>query len=346
MKPSYLIRTLGLITGLLFIGVAAQAATALTSVKTDKPILLSGVADNAWQKAAPLKVTLDNLPYEPSNGYAGMQETTVTIKSLYDDEYIYFLLQYNDPTESLARFPWIKQQDGTWKQMKKKDSTGHDNTYYEDKVGMFWDINTKGFASDGCAIACHMDIEGDTSAGRKFTDNPGETIDMWHVKNVRTSPLGQADDQFVDSTSDGKTNKGWGRKGDVKTGGGYTNNINKDKTHPAYMNFPPSGAAKYYVLPSLKTPFVDIFKPGDVVPGIIITPFQGPRADIEMRGKWDKGIWTVEIRRKLVTSGEKANIQDVQFDDLSKTYHFGISVFDNSQINHLYHDDVLTLKFK
>ncbi len=42
----------------------------------------------------------------------------------------------------------------------------------------FWDINTKGFASDGCAIACHMDIEGDTSAGRKFTDNPGETIDM------------------------------------------------------------------------------------------------------------------------------------------------------------------------
>ncbi|NOQ65831.1 MAG: ethylbenzene dehydrogenase, partial [Desulfobacterales bacterium] len=244
MKPSYLFRTLGLITGLLFIGVAAQAATALTSVKTDKPILLSGVVDNAWLKATPMKVTLDNLPYEPSNGYAGMQETTVTIKSLYDDEYIYFLLQYNDPTESLARFPWIKQQDGTWKQMKKKDSTGHDNTYYEDKVGIFWDINTKGFASDGCAIACHMDIEGDTSAGRKYTDNPGETIDMWHVKNVRTSPLGQADDQFVDSTSDGKTNKGWGRKGDVKTGGGYTNNVNKDKTHPAYMNFPPSGAAK------------------------------------------------------------------------------------------------------
>lgn len=84
MIPSYLIRTVGMITGLLFIGVAAQAATTLTSVKTDKPILLSGVVDNAWQKASPLKVTLDNLPYEPSNGYDGMQETTVTIKSLYD----------------------------------------------------------------------------------------------------------------------------------------------------------------------------------------------------------------------------------------------------------------------
>jgi hypothetical protein len=105
MKPSFLIRILGLIIGLLFIGVTVQAGTTLTSVKTDKPILLSGVADNAWQKAAPLKVTLDNLPYEPNNGYAGMQETTVTIKSLYDDKYIYFLLQYKDPTESLERFP-------------------------------------------------------------------------------------------------------------------------------------------------------------------------------------------------------------------------------------------------
>ncbi len=346
MKPSFLFRTLGLITGLLFIGVGAQASTTLTSVKTNKPILLSGAIDNAWQKAAPLEVTLDNLPYEPSNGYAGMKETTVTLKSLYDDEYIYFLIQYNDPTKSLERFPWIKQQDGTWKQLKNKDSTGHDNTYYEDKIGMFWNINTKGFEDDGCYSTCHLDIEGDTSAGRKFTENPGETVDMWHVKSVRTSPLGMADDQFVDSTNSGETNSNWGRKGDAKTGGGYKNNVNKDKTGPAFMNFPPSEEAKYYVLPSLKTPFVDIFKPGDVVPGIVLYPFQGSRGDIDMGGKWDNGVWTVELRRKLVTSGEKAIIQDVQFDDLSKDYHFGISVFDNSQINHLFHEDVLTLKFK
>ncbi len=346
MKLRSLLRPLGLLTGLLFITVTAHATATLTSVKTDKPILLSGVVDNAWQKAAPLKVTLDNLPYEPSNGYDGMKETTVTMKSLYDDEYIYLLLQYEDPTKSLARFPWVKQDDGSWKQMKKKDSTGHDNTYYEDKVGIFWNINTNGFSDEGCMISCHMDIEGDTSAGRKFTNNPGETIDMWHVKNVRTSPLGQVDDQFMDNTNNGKDNKGFGRKGDMKTGGGYKNNYNKDKTGPAYMNFPPSETAKYYVLPSLKTPFVDIFEPGDVVPGIVIDAFEGPRADIEMRGKWDNGTWTIEIRRKLVTTGEKSDVQDVQFNDLSKTYYFGVAVFDNSQINHLFHDDVLALQFK
>ncbi len=188
MKPM-MIRTLCLLACLLFLGLNAHASTTLTSVKTDKPILLSGAVDNAWKQAAPLKVTVDNLPYEPNNGYKGMQETTVTLKSLYDDEYIYLLIQYPDPTKSLERFPWIKQDDGSWKQMKNKDSTGHDNTYYEDKVGIYWNINTKGFAEEGCMISCHMDIEGDTSAGRKFTNNSGETIDMWHVKNVRTSPL-------------------------------------------------------------------------------------------------------------------------------------------------------------
>ena len=158
MMSKFLIRSIGLIAGLLFIGTTVQADTMLTSVRTDKPVLLSGTADNVWSKAAPLKVKLDNLPYDPSNGYDGMKETTVTLKSLYDDEYIYFLLQYDDPTESLARFPWIKQKDGTWKQMKNKDSTGHDNTYYEDKVGIFWNINTDGFTDEGCMIACHMDI--------------------------------------------------------------------------------------------------------------------------------------------------------------------------------------------
>lgn len=345
MKPM-MIRTLALLTCLLFLGFSAYASTTLTSVKTKKPILLSGAVDNAWQQAAPLKVTVDSLPYEPSNGYDGMQETTVTLKSLYDDEYLYLLLQYNDPTKSLERFPWIKQEDGSWKQMKKKDSTGHDNTYYEDKIGIFWNINTKGFKDEGCAISCHMDMEGDTSAGRKFTNNPGETIDMWHVKNVRTSPLGQVDDQYMDDTSNGKTNKGWGRKGDTKTGGGYVNNYNKDKSGPAYMNFPPSEKYKYQVIPSLKTPFVDIFKAGDVVPGIVIDAFQGPRGDIEMRGAWNDGVWTVEIRRKLVTTGKNSEFQDVQFDDLSKEYNFGVAIFDNSQINHLFHDDTLTLKFK
>ncbi len=38
--------------------------------------------------------------------------------------------------------------------------------------------------------------------------------------------------------------------------------------------------------------------------------------------------------------------QDVQFTDLTKSFPFGIAVFDNSQVNHLFHTETLELKFQ
>jgi hypothetical protein len=82
------------------------------------------------------------------------------------------------------------------------------------------------------------------------------------------------------------------------------------------------------------------------VPGIVVAPFQGPRGDLTAKGLWKNGQWTVEIKRTLVTAGDKAKEQDVQFDDLKRAYYFGVSVFDNSQINHVYHEGVHRLTFK
>ncbi len=324
---------------------------ALSSIKTKVPITLDADAESAWSQAAAIDVEVANTPYKPSNGYEGMKATTVTIRSLYDDENIYFFVQYNDPTLSLERFPWVKQADGSWKQLANKDDTGHDNTYYEDKLGIYWDINARGFQKKGCDVSCHIKEDGmvngikDKSAGRKFT-KPGQSIDMWHWKSVRTNPLGQFDDQFVDSTTDPKVNKNWGRKGDHKTGGGYKNNINADKTGPAFMNQVANASNQYFVMPESKVPFVDTFRTGDVVPGIVLSPFTGSRGDIQVKGVWRDGVWTLELKRKLVTDGEHAEIQDVQFSDLSKPYYFGVAVFDNSQINHIYHKGPIKLTFK
>ncbi len=55
---------------------------------------------------------LKKLPYKPNNGYEGIKKTTVMMQSLYDDEYVYFLIIYKDPTHSLNCFPWEKQSDG------------------------------------------------------------------------------------------------------------------------------------------------------------------------------------------------------------------------------------------
>ena len=340
---------------LIFYAFAAfGAGQTLESLKTSSPIFLDASDQEPdWEKAKPITVQLSELPYKPNNGYEGMKRTNLSIKSLHDKYYVYFFIQWDDPTRSLERFPWVKQKDGSWKQLAAKDSTKHENTYYEDKLGIYWNINTKGFSKKGCDISCHMAENGlvngvkDTSAGRKFTKNPGETIDMWHWKGVRTNPLGLFDDQYVDDVTDPKKNKNWGRHGDSKDGGGYKNNITQDGKLPRYMNSPYSDEYKYMVVPWLRVPFKDNFKPGDVVPGIRIDAFYGGnRDDIQVKGAWSEGKWTLEVKRALVTRGKNAKIQDVQFKNKKKAYYFGIAVFDNSQINHIYHEGVHKLVFK
>lgn len=330
---------------------AAAAGFSLAAVKTNRAITVDGERDEAWGAATPFTVTVDETPYKPSNGYAGISATEVELRALYDDSHLYLLVSWEDPTESLARFPWVKQADGSWRQQKSKDSTGHDNTFYEDKLAILWNINERGFAKKGCDRSCHIaengQIEGieDSSAGRHFTNAPGETLDAWHWKGVRSNPNSQMDDQFFNSDRMPKS-KSWGRHSDVKSGGGYYDNRNDAGTAPAWMPAEPSATPRYWLLESEKTAFVDAFEPGAILPGVVTRPFQGPRADVSAKGVWREGRWTLEIRRRLVTEGEKSAVHDVQFNDLGKRYHFGVTVFDNSQINHLYHKKPIELTFQ
>ena len=322
----------------------------LESVKGTPATLDAG--DAAWAKAKEVTVPLTETPYKPE-GYKGMAKSTAVIKSLYDDKNIYIKYQYDDPTYSVDRQPWEKQADGSWKQLKVLDQTGHDNTYYEDKAAIYWNINTKGFEKKGCAIACHITKDGknngfdDTSAGRKYTNNAGETLDMWHWKGVRSGlSFDQTHDQYVDSTNDLKLSKEWGRKGDEQTKGGYKNNINEAKTGPAFMNKDPKDNAIGSIKDENKVPFVDTFKAGDKIPGPIVTQHDGSAGDIATKAVWKDGKWTLVFKRPLVTAHPKSAEQDVQFSDLKKSYFFAVSAFDNSQINHVYHDGAIELKFK
>jgi len=328
---------------------AADNAGTLTAVSSKDPITIDGQMESAWSAAEPVVVEVKETPYKPNNGYEGMQQTEVSIRALHDQEHIYFLLEYPDPTHSLERFPWVQQADGSWKSLSNKDDTGHENTYYEDKVGIFWNINEKGFKKKGCDKSCHIKEKGlvdgveDSSAGRHFT-KPGETLDMWHWKSARTNPVGQMDDQYVNS--DRNESKSWGRHSDHKTGGGYTKNVNKTKDAPAFMNGEESEANRYWVLDKGKKPVGGEMVEGRVVGGMVLAPSQGSRGDISAKGVWKDGKWTLEIKRALVTNGEHSTTQDVQFDDLGKAYLFGVTVFDNSQINHIYHKKPLVLTFQ
>lgn len=59
-----------------------------------------------------------------------------------------------------------------------------------------------------------------------------------------------------------------------------------------------------------------------VVSQLVLKEPSGDQADIRAAATWENGYWTVELKRNLVTGSE----YDVQFDDLSKDYAFGVTL--------------------
>ena len=325
---------------------AAEAAAPTTArgtivaAKIAAAPALDGVADEAfWADAAPLNVNV-------AHG-ANTEKNEVTLKSVYTDDMIYFLVSWPDATESFVRSPWQKQEDGSWKKLSDpNDKGGDNNVYYEDKMAMIWDINDsiEDFPRLGCATACHLDKEQAVKPyGNKFTAGEGQMGDIWHWKSVRN--MNQVDDQYLDSTQYSPDTPEAGRHSDPKDSGGYVDNQTEDKTMPAFMGpegYPRDGAPGY-ILDEEKVPFDDsLFAAGDMIPGIIKSPFVGDRANISAGWKWADGVWTLELGRPLVTGSEF----DVQFDDLAKPYYFGVAVFDNAQVRHAFQQRANTLVFQ
>lgn len=312
------------------------------------PNLAAGAADPVWAKAAPLSADLTggaNFGAKP--GAKG--ESTVTLKAAYTNDMLYMLIQYKDPTNSVRRGPYQKQADGSWKKLKDPaDKGGDDNVYYEDKWAMLWPVNeatAKTFDTQGCAMACH---EGQTKPyGNKYTNLPGQLLDMWHMKGQRTGPLGFVDDQYTDDTRyDAKTAPNAGRKGDPGPQGGEYTNVALVNGKPAFMGRDAKAAnagGNYYIKRGDEVAFDDSkFKAGDEVASIIINPLTGTdRGDVRTANTYANGMHTSVISRKLVT-GSKF---DVQFANLAARYGFGFAAFDNAQVRHATSDDPMYLVF-
>lgn len=319
----------GIAVGVLWkLGALAQESKALTAKKVAKEPLLDGKVDAPWEEARAVKI--------PVTGGANLRNgsTEVTLKAVYTDTDIFFLAQWRDKTQSYQRSPWKRQSDGSWIKLRDPNDKGGDsNKYYEDKFAMLWNINIGGFEAVGCMVACHAGEPG-KPYGNKYTNGPGELGDIWHWKAVRTGPVGQVDDQYLDSTRyDKEKSPEAGRKSDPKTTGGYSDNINESKTGPKWAAKGNKPAPPYWILDRDKEPFDNTkYKPGNEVAGIIAAPFVGDRGDITAKASWNNGAWTLEFSRKLKTGGP----YDVQFDDLSKQYAFGVAVFDNAQVRHAF----------
>lgn len=324
----------GLVIWLSF-GIGLSSAATVTSVKVTTAPVIDGVSEAVWDQADAATISV--------SGGANTGSHTIMLKSVYTDDSIYFLAQWNDPTESLQREPWVKQADGTWKQLKDPDDKGGDNSkYYEDKFAQIWNINTAGFDTAGCFVLCHAGEAG-KPYGNKYTASPGEMTDLWHMKMVRTNPTGYFDDQFVNSTRYDKDKApDAGRHSDPGIVP-YYNNINAAGNAPNYTSATQPGqmTKTYWILDAEKQPFRDVYKAGDEIAAIIVRPPDGDRADIKGKAVYTDGKWTMEYGRKLVT-GSKF---DVQFSDMKKEYAFGVAIFDNAQVRHSFESGASKLVF-
>ena len=317
---------------------------AVTAVK-GTPVIDGTFDDAVWAQAPKVEFkAIKGLHFKDDSG-----NTSGTIQAAYDAERIYLLLTYEDPTNSVRRSPFVKGADGTWTKVKDPDDRGGDNNLaYEDKFALLWNINDSilGFNEKlGCTSSCHGGEKG-KPYGNKYLEEEGEKGDIWHMKGVRTGPIGQVDDQWLDHTRyDAEKAKDAGRKSDKKDGGGY-DDVKLVNGKPEFMNKDGKAANKggtYWIKAEDKVPFDDAkFVAGDEVSSIIIAPFTGDRGEISVAVVWKDGKYFAEMSRKLKTGSPT----DVQFEDLGKLYGFGIGLFDNAQVRHAYVPEPFNLTFK
>lgn len=308
-----------LVVSALVIGGPAWAAEIEVTAKkvTESPVI-DGKVDKAWDSVKATKVTA-------SEGPQG--DVEISLKAFYTDKDVYFLFQWPDKTMSLNRF---LQFDGKeWKKTKGN----------EDYFALQWDIgnNIKDFPTKGCTVLCHK-------VGKELslrTNAPGERTDIWFHKPQRLNPVGQADDQYL-THEPKKDDPQSARRTDPKVSGGYEDNWDKEAKRPKYTF--KEGVKPGPVL--LKKDAVEIkdygkFKAGDRLPREVLAPFVGSRGDIQTGAVWEKGRWTLEIKRARATE-DKDN--DVQFTDPGRPYYFGISVWDDEDDENHSHTGRTVLK--
>lgn len=286
-------------------GPAGAAELEVLAKKAAEAPVIDGKVDKMWDTVRATKVVA-------SEGPQG--DVDISLKVLYTDKDVYFLFQWPDKTMSLNR---LYEFDGKeWKKVKGG----------EDRFNVMWDVNNtiKDFPAKGCTAACHKQ---DKKVTLK-TNGPGERMDVWHWKAQRSNPAGYADDQWLGHELRKEGDEEIARGNDAKTAGGYADNWDKQAKRPKY-------AFKEGVKPGpvlLKKDAVEIkdygkFKAGDRLPREVLDKPSGSRGDLEARAVWERGRWTLEIKRARDT-GDKDN--DVQFTAAGRPYYFGISVHDNA----------------
>ncbi|TAK41209.1 MAG: hypothetical protein EPO28_08950 [Saprospiraceae bacterium] len=355
----------------------------LLSKKVTAAPSIDGTIDAAWDDATKLETTatVPDPGQDVFKGYVG-NSYHLTMRSMYDDQNIYFLAEWNDNEMSQNRDPWYFDPVAKlWQQESNKpkfDAAGQMTrpAFYEDKFAMNWNVNNTvaGWDQTTCYATCHTGLSATDGLARHYTSSASERVDMWHWKSVRNGLVyGQFDDQYMDNTTPN------GRLNDSKVSGGYSDNVQTltitgtatSVKVPKY--FIPAKSYYYWItkeeidngtaklITAVDADGVLTYDGGTVdpnadltfqrngattgasgIPSVYLAPWVGSRGDITCAAEYTGSGWVLEFQRKLNTGDTEA--QDVDFSTLEDKY-FGVGIFNGAAIAHAIKPNLL-LKFE
>jgi hypothetical protein len=206
---------------------AAVNGNELFSQFTSAAPNIDGTIDAAWDNAEKLQIT----PTVPDagnglfTGYIG-QQYPATLRSMYDDQNIYFLLEYTDASLNNNVAPWyfnpalnVTGKTGWQKEPTSKTYDGSGvltrEGWGEDKIAMLWNIDnsTPKFLAQTCYASCHVftpyldysltpaAMVSNSASGNHYTNGPNEKIDMWWARlgyMSKDASLNLMDDNYQD----------------------------------------------------------------------------------------------------------------------------------------------------
>ena len=169
-----------------------SALQTLQVVRISEPPRLDGVGDDpAWALAPATRVLTTGGANLPGG------ESTVVIRAVRDDEYVWMLFEWDDSTRSQKHLPLVKTTDG-WQILQQGYLDGDESTYYEDKFAVLLAESDPKAALQSIHLGSRpiADARGPLGGrGLHYMDDD-RILDLWHWWSVRGNALGQAEDGF------------------------------------------------------------------------------------------------------------------------------------------------------
>ncbi len=244
------------------------------------------------------------------HGAALPEPVHVDMRAFYTTDELYIRLDWVDPTRDDGMNNWTYNGE-TW------ESAGGT----EDGFGLMWDAQST-FPGFSCSYACHIDDFGVSGASfharnRMRLARSDALVDLWNWKADRTGRNGFVDDRYLTEKA-------------------MLPDVPGEIFHPnsvaALTGKVPFAEGDSPVYDAEGKPIADQFRlAGSLAPGYLVDRPAAGRADIQASSLYEKGHWTVIVRRSLDT-GDKRDVVFLPGDEAGVA--FGLSIMDNTLDQH------------